>query len=311
MELERHIESLLLHNDCVMVPGMGGFISHYVPARYIEEEHTFFPPYKSLGFNPQLHINDSLLVQSYMTVGDLSYDEAHDKLKSDVDQVIATLRREGRYDFASLGVFTINEEGNMEFEPKESGILSPSLYGLDLFEFRTLTQQARLESLTDEEPYIRIKVRTLKTIAASAAAVFLGLLMVAGTFFGSNSTKFAEAGFVSISKMLPTTTQKQEQTVDAQFIATPQEQTSEATVAEEEIAVSDGFCIVLGCKLPKSNAEQYARSFRERGYDVEVTGSDKDSKVVYGNYSTDQEAYAALQQLQSDPSFANAWILHR
>ena len=29
-EIERHIESLLLHNDCVIVPDLGGFVAHHV-----------------------------------------------------------------------------------------------------------------------------------------------------------------------------------------------------------------------------------------------------------------------------------------
>ena len=32
IELAQHIEVLLLENDCVIVPGFGGFIAHYAPA---------------------------------------------------------------------------------------------------------------------------------------------------------------------------------------------------------------------------------------------------------------------------------------
>ena len=312
MELERHIESLLLHNDCVMVPGMGGFISHYVPARYEETENTFLPPYRSLGFNPQLRLNDSLLVQSYMAVNGMSYEDATDKVKQDVDEVTTTLHRTGRYNFASLGVFTINDEGNIEFEPTEAGVLSPTLYGLDLFEFRPLAQQARFETLSDDEPYIRIKVRTLKTVAASAAAVFIGMLMVAGTFFGSGKDKFSQAGIVSISKVMPSLSENsQEQDMTDVFTSMAEAPASVDLSAVEEKPVANGYALVLGCKLPQANAEQFARSIREKGFDVDVIGSGSDWMVLYGNYTTDHEAFAALQQMHSEPVFANAWILHR
>ena len=65
-ELERHIEILLLSNDCVIVPDLGGFMTHHVDARYDEEEQIFLPPLRTLGFNPQLKINDSMLAQSYV-----------------------------------------------------------------------------------------------------------------------------------------------------------------------------------------------------------------------------------------------------
>ena len=70
IELSRHIESLLLAHDCVIVPGLGGFVAHYVPARRIAEEQLFLPPSRSVGFNQQLTINDGLLVQSYMQAYD-------------------------------------------------------------------------------------------------------------------------------------------------------------------------------------------------------------------------------------------------
>ena len=45
IELAQHIEALLLENDCVIVPGLGGFVAHYTPAMRVAEENTFFAPY--------------------------------------------------------------------------------------------------------------------------------------------------------------------------------------------------------------------------------------------------------------------------
>ena len=72
-ELTKHIESLLLKNDCVIVPHLGGFVTHYMPARWVKEENLFLPPYRSVAFNAQLTVNDGLLVQSYMQANDSSY----------------------------------------------------------------------------------------------------------------------------------------------------------------------------------------------------------------------------------------------
>lgn len=40
-ELERHIEILLLSNDCVIVPDFGGFMAHHVDARYDGRDNMF------------------------------------------------------------------------------------------------------------------------------------------------------------------------------------------------------------------------------------------------------------------------------
>ena len=67
IELERHIEILLLSNDCVIVPDLGGFMAHHREACYDEHDGMFLPPQRTLGFNPQLKLNDSLLAQSRPT----------------------------------------------------------------------------------------------------------------------------------------------------------------------------------------------------------------------------------------------------
>ena len=72
IELERHIEILLLSNDCVIIPDLGGFMTHYIDAKYDEEDGLFLPPLRSLGFNPQLTINDSMLALSYVEAYDIS-----------------------------------------------------------------------------------------------------------------------------------------------------------------------------------------------------------------------------------------------
>ena len=76
IELAKHIEVLLLENDCVIVPGLGGFIAHYCSSKYNKETHEFCPPVRSIGFNPKLVMNDGLLVQSYMQAYNTDFPDA-------------------------------------------------------------------------------------------------------------------------------------------------------------------------------------------------------------------------------------------
>ena len=78
-ELSRHIEKLLLSHDCVIVPQLGGFVTQYVSARHVGCENLFLPPRRTVGFNPQLKLNDGLLVQSYMQAHETSYRIATEK----------------------------------------------------------------------------------------------------------------------------------------------------------------------------------------------------------------------------------------
>ena len=76
IELAKHIEILLLDNECVIVPELGGFITHYQPAHYEESEGLFVPPVRTVGFNSQLTMNDGLLIQSYMQAYHTDFSDA-------------------------------------------------------------------------------------------------------------------------------------------------------------------------------------------------------------------------------------------
>lgn len=129
-ELSRHIEILLLDNDCVIVPGFGGFVAHYIVAEYNEDVETFSPPMRTLGFNRQLQLNDSLLVQAYVEAYDISYPEALRRIETEVVEINAQIESEGCYDFQGVGVVSKLSDGRFTFEPCVAGVVTPSLYGL-------------------------------------------------------------------------------------------------------------------------------------------------------------------------------------
>ena len=209
MEINRHIEILLLSHDCVIVPGLGGFMAHHQNARYDESDHMFVPPLRTLGFNAQLSMSDPLLAQSYADAYDISYPEAVGRVESDVQHIKQELERNGSYEFTDIGTLRLTESGTYDFEPCEAGILSPAYYGLDACSFVTLKEargmnaanvalQASTEPVElpqptssdspalldfadngepEEEHVIRIKMSWVRNIAAIAAAVIAFFVM--------------------------------------------------------------------------------------------------------------------------------------
>ena len=204
IELQRHIEVLLLKNECVIVPDFGGFMAHSVPARYDGDDHLFLPPLRTLGFNPQLRINDSLLAQSYVEAYDISYPEAVRRIDAEVSELKQALSEDGEYCLDDLGTLTVNDEGNYSFTPCEAGILSPELYGLGSVSIDPLCEQQAhgtsamsaghapaqkqakaptLLELTDnsddDEKVVIIKMSWIRNAVATAAAILVLILFAA------------------------------------------------------------------------------------------------------------------------------------
>lgn len=181
IELAQHIEVLLLENDCVIVPGFGGFVAHYAPATHVKEENLFLPPTRTIGFNPQLKLNDGVLVQSYMSAYDTSFADANRIVEKEVSEFIGLLHEEGKAHLENIGEIHYNIYGNYEFIPYDYKITTPSLYGLDSFEMHELsTLQQREKVLVpanlekEKKTYeISISRAFLRNAAAMIAAIVL------------------------------------------------------------------------------------------------------------------------------------------
>ena len=141
IELTKHIEILLLENDCVIVPGLGGFIAYHQPAHYEEDEGLFIPPTRTVGFNPQLTMNDGLLVQAYMQTYHTDFPDASRKLSKKVCELKEILYNEGIMVMSGIGTLHYNIYNNYEFHPLQNGILSPELYALGAFSMTPLSME--------------------------------------------------------------------------------------------------------------------------------------------------------------------------
>lgn len=158
-ELSRHIETLLLENDCVIVPGLGGFIAHNKPAEFKESANIFCPPLRTIGFNPQLTINDGLLVQAYMQAYDTDFPDASRKIENTVSQIKETLYKNGQAELDNIGTLYYTMAGVYGFEPYYNAFFSPDLYGLGNFSISplsALSTSERHEDVTD----IRIETKS-------------------------------------------------------------------------------------------------------------------------------------------------------
>ncbi|MCD8296166.1 MAG: SPOR domain-containing protein [Prevotella sp.] len=165
IELERHIEILLLSNDCVIVPGFGGFTANHTPAMYDDRDGLFLPPLRTLGFNTRLDKNDFLLVQSYAEAYDISYPEACARIENDINEIRQQINNNGSYELNDIGVLYLNDNGNLMFSPCEAGLLTPQLYGLGSFEMERDAMQYSQEekhsdNVNDNDDVVSVSVNT-------------------------------------------------------------------------------------------------------------------------------------------------------
>jgi len=132
------IRELLFSHDCVILPGFGGFIGNYSPARIEKESSTFYPPAKRISFNRNLNQNDGLLINRVAAVANVNYNDAKNLVEEFVSDVKRKLSRGEKVIFERIGTFVNNSEGNVQFEPDRDVNYNLNSYGLAPFQYQVL-----------------------------------------------------------------------------------------------------------------------------------------------------------------------------
>lgn len=315
IELSRHIENLLLDHDCVIVPDLGGFVAHYVSASWQEDEQLFLPPYRNVGFNSSLLLNDGLLVQSYMQVYDASYVDALRMIEDAVREVKTELQESGECDFRGIGNLVYKTDGSIEFEPYESGLPAPSLYGLysyslnpssqnNIVELETNKNIEKVETVARDKEYaftFRVNRELVNYISAAVVAVMFYFLWAVPTAIDSSTPSENLAVFGSINRV-----ENKESKAPSTELTTNTEQLEK--IVKDESAPC--YTIVLASAITKQRASDYANQLRDEGYeDATVHITKTMVRVVYGFYSDEGQAYRALRECSGRSPFDQAWVM--
>lgn len=345
IELAKHIEVLLLENDCVIVPGLGGFIAHYTPAMRVAEENIFLPPTRIIGFNPQLKMNDGLLVQSYMAVYGTSFSDATKIVDKDVNELFSALHEEGKADLTNVGELCYSIHDTYDFVPYDNKITTPYLYGLDSFEMQELTA---LEKPVTEKviPFVpavsggnkrKFEFRINRSYLSNAAAM---IAVIALFFFLSTPIENTEVIEGNYAQLLPNelfekienqslaitpivmrrvaeTPKVSAQAKPAQSkkktiapVAVREVKVGQTNTVEAKPASTKPYHIIIASVGTEKDAEVMAKQLIEKGFTgaKAIVGNSK-IRVSIESCGTEVEAYQALNKLRKEEAYQSAWVL--
>ena len=273
MDITAFIRELLFSHDCVIVPGFGGFIGNYTPARIDKNTSTFYPPVKKISFNRNLNHNDGLLVGRVSEFSKVNYGDA----RNIVDEFVTTLRKKldkgEKVVFDHIGSFTNNPEGNVQFEPESNVNYHLDSYGLESFQFAPLEGydvRKRIARHIDKEPVRRSSMR--KILWRAAIIIPLLAIMVAVPLkLDFNKSK------VEATTLNPLATAEFENNKKAveEIVAPAPVNTDENIIKPgnnisppgvPEVKDENVYCLITGSFKSKENAEIQADMLKEEGY---------------------------------------------
>jgi nucleoid DNA-binding protein len=320
LEIATHIERLLLVNNCVIIPGFGGFVLQDAPAAYERDVHRFRPAGKEIVFNPTLNHDDGLLADAYVQTFGLTFTHARNALAKDVAQLNDALDGHATITLRSIGDFRREPAGTLIFTPSpDHSRFSPASYGLMPFHLPPIpaapaaVAPAPPPARTPRVIYLPVN-RTLAYLTAiSAAAIALSLLITTPLADVDNPASYT-AGFAP-SEIVRKITPAAPLIADSAFAAPlthPAPSPDAPPIAIEQSTdprPAATYYVIIASFLNERQARTFARRLDPAACPtIGIIQNDTRIRVYAGKYTTLRDAQQYLEQLRTDDRFKDAWL---
>lgn len=185
-----HIEYLTSKHDCVIVHGLGAFIS-----RYSVKKNANGMPIglsREISFNQSVAHSDGLLAHSISRREKITYELANLEIANYVNSLRSQISHEGEVPVGRVGYFSNTAENTLEFFPFPSRNVNNDFYGLSSISLKPL---AVVEVTEEEKETIKTNIvpftRKFMRVAASIA-LLIGMVLVLSTpVINNNSQDYA------------------------------------------------------------------------------------------------------------------------
>lgn len=127
--LSKMIRELVPDREEVGLPGLGTFMSEFVPASFSDRGYTINPPYKRVTFVPGRTEDDSL-VKLYAKSNDIDEDQSKAIIQHFLEETKKVLMDRKTVVFPGLGRLRATRQNNFFFITDESLDIYPDGYGL-------------------------------------------------------------------------------------------------------------------------------------------------------------------------------------
>lgn len=312
MDTAKYIADLLYRYQCVVVPSFGAFLTQIKPAYLQADSNTFYPPSKTISFNPQLTSNDGLLVSHMAEMEKSSFEEVLENLKSQASSWSRTLRREGTLHLEPVGTFRRSEEGKLIFEPEDKTNFLTAAFGLSPVHANPVTREVLKQEVSELEQRIPFAFTPERRESPGLspymkyAAIILLSLTTGLSIFSFNEARKEQEAHARIAAQEEVSKKIQEATF---FGSEPLELPS-LTLEVSKKTVEGRHHIIAGAFRVRENAEKKIRQLKREGFDARYIGENTYGlhQVAYGSYADPERALIALREIKQTVS-ADAWLL--
>lgn len=318
----RHIEYLILHHDCVVIPGFGAIIAHHIPAHLDSELGCMFPPSRSIGFNPDINHNDGLLASSMARGLSTSFDNASAILSNDVSALKMQLDTSGEYALGRLGILSRHDNGPIMFEPFASTIICPAYSGLTATALTPVAEKIKEEAVRaekEQEECAPLSRRILNVAASVALLLCLGITF--STPLIENKANLAGFGGIASTQQPheePKFELVEQPDIDLHIALPANDSTTlsiltTATAADDacpRMNSSDRYFLVVASLPSRDKAEQFVAA-QHSGDSLGIISTGSRYRVYVATGTSVEQARKPMSTASYASRYPDAWVCRR
>lgn len=346
MNIDACINKLLFDHDCVIVPGLGGFVASPRAAIHNKVHHTFIPPARVIAFNVFLRQNDGLLANQISTSEKIPFSEALNFLEKYVGRCFMEMASGRRFFVAQVGQLYYDAEKNIQFEPDDSALHAFESFGLTTIRAIPVNMKESQENILFSPLRQSVSSKEKgKTQRKFSGKRLLNAVLIAGiTLWASFNLYIITPHNFNLGNLNPFPSSQpapneKEQPMKNISLPAPATQPSDNerinVVAEEKIkpegveekkiegnipaapakeitvGVDEKYFVVAGVFAIPSNAENFLSKLKAGGYEKSgsIERENKPTIIFVTRHQQKEDAVASMQELKEHG--VDSWILSR
>ena len=310
----------MLH-DCVIFPGLGGFVAQYASSSIRDNNLTFKPPFKQILFNKNLTNNDGLLANSISKEWGISYEESVEKISSLLFKINNEIKTNKQFSFEGIGIlYEVN--GILNFKQQSENLLLESfgLRSINMNDFLSHSSEGKIISIKSKSDVKQI-IKNWSVAAAVIVLLFYSVWIPLKTnlFNRDSDFSYSDLNPFTFSKKGPSQEIKSnlvhkvplssENTVSKSLIKTKKEIKKPISISLNNKTKSFSYEVIIGSFEEEKNAKNLIKKLRKKSFKARQLPFFKQLfRVSAGKFSNKKNAVEYQKQIKKKLHISS-WIL--
>ena len=315
------IKELLVLHDCVIFPGLGGFVAQYASSSIRDNNLTFKPPFKQILFNKNLTNNDGLLANSISKEWGISYEESVEKISSLLFKINNEIKTNKQFSFEGIGIlYEVN--GILNFKQQSENLLLESfgLRSINMNDFLSHSSEGKIISIKSKSDVKQI-IKNWSVAAAVIVLLFYSAWIPLKTnlFNRDSDFSYSDLNPFTFSKRGPSQEIKSnlvhkvplssENIVSKSLIKTKKEIKKPISISLNNKTKSFSYEVIIGSFEEEKNAKNLIKKLRKKSFKARQLPFFKQLfRVSAGKFSNKKNAVEYQKQIKKKLHISS-WIL--